>query len=137
MLVVESTPGKNQLPEAPLSITVKAIYKGFEVLITRRSDEQSVIPQIPGIVALVDKLAETGFDGGRVVIPPGLTSPEIKGNGNEKMMPICAVHHNPMVWREGNNAQTGRHYAFWACPEKNADGSFCKYRPGKNKNLSE
>ena len=132
-LVVEAVAEKHQLPEAPISITVKAIYKGFDILITRRLDEQSVIPQIPGIVALVDKLVELGFEPGRGAIQPALPGAETKEVGKEKEAPVCAVHHKPMIWREGENKQTGKHYAFWTCPEKNSDGSFCKYKPEKAK----
>lgn len=32
----------------------------------------------------------------------------------------------------GISKKTGKSYPeFWACPEKNADGSFCKYKPPK------
>lgn len=37
--------------------------------------------------------------------------------------PICAVHQVPMVW------QKGRKGYFWSCHQKNADGSWCDYRP--------
>jgi hypothetical protein len=37
--MVESAPEKQQLPEAPISITVMAYYEGFQVLITRRTGE--------------------------------------------------------------------------------------------------
>lgn len=37
-VVVEAATEKRELPEAPISITVKAIYKGFEVLIVRRQN---------------------------------------------------------------------------------------------------
>jgi hypothetical protein len=132
-VVVDSVTEKRPLPEAPISITVKAIYKGFEILITRRSDEPSAIPQIPGIVALVDKLVEMGFEPSRVIYQASLPSPEGKETGQEKPVPICAVHNTAMVWREGNNKQTGKHYAFWACPERNDDGSFCKYHSDKSR----
>ena len=38
-------------------------------------------------------------------------------------IPICAMHNVPMVW------QKGRKGFFWSCHERNADGSFCSYRP--------
>ena len=37
--------------------------------------------------------------------------------------PICAVHQKAMV------QQQGRRGAFWSCHEKNADGSWCTYKP--------
>lgn len=44
--------------------------------------------------------------------------------------PICMVHGVPMNRRPGGVSKTGRAYpAFWACPIKNDDGSFCNYKP--------
>ena len=39
--------------------------------------------------------------------------------------PICSTHGTKKVWKTGRS-QAGKDYAFWACPTKNADGSFCK-----------
>ena len=40
-----------------------------------------------------------------------------------QVVPMCAIHHVAMVW------QRGRRGFFWSCHQKNADGSFCSYRP--------
>jgi hypothetical protein len=37
----------------------------------------------------------------------------------------CKDHQVPMVWRKGKFG------SFWSCPQKNEDGSYCKYRPPK------
>jgi hypothetical protein len=131
VLVVEAAAEKQQLPEAPISITIMAYWKGFQVLITRRTGEQPIISQVPGIVSLVNKLIEEGFEPVRELPQPALPTREAKDKGSETVTPICQIHNVPMVWREGVNMQTKRHYAFWACPERNSDGSFCKYKPGK------
>jgi hypothetical protein len=133
VLVVEAAAEKQQLPEAPISITVMAYYAGFQVLITRRTGEQPIISQVPGIVALVQKLVEAGFEPTRPFTQPALPTTETKDAGSEASNPICAIHNTPMVWREGTTKQTGKHYAFWTCPQKNTDGSFCKYKPEKKK----
>ena len=39
--------------------------------------------------------------------------------------PICGIHHLPMV------QVNGRKGAFWSCHEKNSDGSWCTYKPGR------
>jgi hypothetical protein len=129
ILVVEAAE-KQQLPEAPISFTIMAYFKGFQVLITRRMGEQSILPQIPGVISLINKLEESGFEPARVNLPPALPTAENKETGKEREIPICADHKIPMVWREGTN-KSGSHYAFWACPIRNSDGSFCKYRPSK------
>ncbi len=127
--MVEAVVEKQQLPEAPISITVMAYYAGFQVLITRRTGEQPIISQVPGIVSLVNKLVEAGFEPVRELAQPALPTAEKKESGKDVQTPICAIHNRPMAWREGTNNQTGRRYAFWACPQKNPDGTFCKYKP--------
>ena len=37
--------------------------------------------------------------------------------------PQCALHHQPMVRMQGKLGE------FWSCHQKNADGSWCGYRP--------
>lgn len=43
--------------------------------------------------------------------------------------PTCGVHGTQMKWLTGTSKKTGKPYAFWSCPTKNADGSFCDYKP--------
>ena len=43
----------------------------------------------------------------------------------EEETPVCAIHNVPMV------RQKGRYGAFWSCHERNADGSFCTYKPDR------
>jgi hypothetical protein len=45
---------------------------------------------------------------------------------DKKVAPTCSVHGITKIWKEGNNKETGKPYAFWSCPTKNADGSFCR-----------
>ena len=46
--------------------------------------------------------------------------------------PVCGVHGTVMVLKPAGTSKNGRAYpAFWSCPNKNADGSFCQYRPPK------
>ena len=132
VLMVESSE-KQQLPEAPISITVMSYYAGFQILITRRTGEQSIISQVPGIVALVNKLVEAGFEPTREALPLTLPTAETKETGKEIPNPICQIHKVTMVWKEGVNNTTKKHYAFWACPQRNSDGSFCKFKPEKAK----
>jgi len=44
---------------------------------------------------------------------------------------MCGIHNVPMSLRPaGVSKTTGKHYpAFWSCPNKNPDGSFCKFKP--------
>jgi hypothetical protein len=125
MLVVEAAAEKQQLPEAPISITVMAYYAGFQVLITRRTGEQPIISQVPGIVSLVQKLVEAGFEPVRINPPASLPATETKETVKEIVAPVCEIHKASMVQRQGTYGK------FWACPVKNPDGSWCKAKPPK------
>jgi hypothetical protein len=39
--------------------------------------------------------------------------------------PYCQDHQVPMMSRKGKFG------VFWSCPEKDDQGNYCKYRPGK------
>ena len=90
-MVVEAEE-KQQLPEAPISITVMAYYAGFQVLITRRTGEQPIISQVPGIVALVNKLVEAGFEPVREMAQTSLPTAERKEAGKENVSHVCPIH---------------------------------------------
>src|SRR5262245_42517030 len=40
-------------------------------------------------------------------------------------MMVCTAHDVQCVWKEGTS-KAGKDYAFWACPEKDSEGNFCK-----------
>jgi hypothetical protein len=92
---------KQQLPEAPISITVMAYYEGFQVLITRRTGEQPIISQVPGIVALVQKLVEAGFEPVREALSPALPATEIKEAGKEISNPKEDIPSTGNLKQEG------------------------------------
>jgi hypothetical protein len=124
ILVVEAVE-KSQLPEAPISITILTYYRKFQVLITRRTGDQPIVSQIPVLIALITKLEEAGFKPVRTNQITALPTSETKETGKELVSPICDVHKVSMVQRQGTYGK------FWACPVKNPDGSWCKYRPEK------
>ena len=118
---------KSQLPEAPIAFTIIADFEGFQVLITRRLGEQSILSQIPGVVALIQKLEESGFEPARMNQPLTLSTTETKETGEQMIAPVCEIHKVSMVQRQATYGK------FWACPVRDAEGNFCKYRPKKGK----
>ena len=61
------------------------------------------------------------------VVPSGeelLDHAELTREDAETGAPICGNHQVPMVWVDKNGG-------FYSCHEKNADGSWCTYRPPK------
>jgi len=118
---------EKELPEAPVSITVRGYYKGFSVLITKRNAEGNI--ELDKIIKAVDNMVEKGFkpswnettNSGVRVLPEAPKTPA----------PTCGIHGTPMAWKSGISKSSGKPYAFWSCPTKNADGSYCKYTPPK------
>lgn len=45
---------------------------------------------------------------------------------------VCGIHGNPMTWKTGISKKTNQPYAFWACSTRNADGSYCQFKPTQN-----
>lgn len=50
---------KTDLPEAPVSITVRGYYKGFSVLITKRNAEGNV--ELEKVITAIDNMVAKGF----------------------------------------------------------------------------
>lgn len=42
------------------------------------------------------------------------------------MTPLCTVHNVNALWKTGVSKTTNRPFAFWSCPQRNPDGSYCK-----------
>ncbi|MCC7106239.1 MAG: hypothetical protein IT307_13940 [Chloroflexi bacterium] len=63
-----------------------------------------------------------------VVIERAATDPEKQDDGQSNA-PYCGDHQIPMVLRP-SRFKKGQTY--WACPYKDADGTYCKYRPAKS-----
>lgn len=84
---------------------------------------KAVLPRFKAFKNAVDVYRERKAN--EVAPPPG-------GQTNP---PVCGVHGTTMSWKTGNyknNTQyhkIGDPYGFWSCPTKNADGSYCKYKP--------
>jgi hypothetical protein len=46
--------------------------------------------------------------------------------------PVCGVHHIPMVLKPAGISKMGKAYpAFYSCPQRNQDGSYCTFKPEK------
>lgn len=53
-------PMSTELPEAPMSISTTAYYKGFSMMITKRDPEVKVLPLIESQMKMIDFLIEQG-----------------------------------------------------------------------------
>lgn len=117
-------PEKPVLPEAPTSITIRAYYKGFSVLITRRPADEKV--ELDKIAQSIDNMIAKGYKASWNDETNG--KHETKPDPNS---PLCSVHKTPMTWKKpGISKTTNRPYpGFWACNVKNENGEWCNARP--------
>jgi len=76
---------KAELPEAPISLTIKGYYKGFSVLLTKRMDESQLTPQIIGVMAVIDNMINKGFQ------PSWNTDTNAKVNGKTYVCDECGA----------------------------------------------
>jgi len=76
---------EHELPEAPISITIKGYYKGFSVLLTKRLDERELTPQIVGVMAVIDNMINKGFQ------PSWNTDTNAKVNGEKHLCDKCGA----------------------------------------------
>lgn len=123
----------SNLPEAPLSITIGSYYKGFSVLWTRRSADTKVSPRVGEIKDFIGKLIEAGYMPSWNLETNKASLGENKGigidlsiDGEKGQGGVCPVHNVKLVYKSGISKKDNKPYAFWGCPEKLADGAFCK-----------
>ena len=142
---MNNEPKKEQLPGSaiPHSIHIDGYYQGFhiEIIQTEVGDQANTetYSLMKHAKALVDQMKLDGWE------PSWNTETNNKVNGakpeqktvyqapenGENRTPICGVHNVPMVWKSGVSQKTNKPYAFWSCATRNADGSFCTYKPPK------
>lgn len=129
--------------EAPASATVHVWDKdNFGVLFTiRDTNAKNLYVRMNG---LIQTLKNDGWKPDwktEGVSTPPVTQKAVVGQSTEASQksnaPICGVHGTPMhlvtgVYKTDTKwSKAGEKYEFWSCSEKNADGSYCKYKPGK------
>lgn len=80
---------------------------------------------------------QTAITNMETMLPSNEAFPNDKGKTvttQEKAVnaPVCGVHGTPMILKPAGVSKAGKQYpAFYSCPQKNADGSYCSYRPPK------
>ena len=118
------------MPEAPQSIHVDAYFKGFHAGFTIRKESNRMVAT-GETERLNNGLIESGWK-------PSWNTETNNGHTDtpksDPNAPICEIHNKPMSLKPaGISKATGKHYpAFYACSERNADNSFCRFKPGQN-----
>ena len=109
------------IPEAPAVANIRVWINGYGVIFTVRGEKMNDI--VKKTTSLVEYAESHGWKNTWNTdnkTPQGTTVPQKQSNA-----PICAVHGTPMTERIGNYGK------FWSCATKNADGSWCKFKPPK------
>jgi len=121
---VDGSEIEQPLPESPASVNIRFWAHGFGSQLTIRSNKVSdVLNKFQTVLTAIEK---AGYK--------NVWDKEVPVVSNGKVAPTCGVHGTAMKWLEGTSKKTGKPYAFWTCPTKNADGSYCKYSPPKEDN---
>lgn len=108
----------NGFPKLQASLT-----EGSDMLVVRSNDEEE-------FKKLLKIIAEVRQDM-RKAKANNQSTPVQAPVQNQAIAPICGIHGVPMVWKTGVSKKTGKPYAFWSCSQRNADGSFCTFKPTK------
>lgn len=117
------------LPESPASLNIKFWAAGYGVMLTMRAKTvHDVLVQFQQILPFIQQAGYKNVWDKEPVIERVL--PAVKPN-ESVLSPRCGIHGSYMEWKTGVSKKTGKPYAFWSCPIKNADGTWCKYQPPK------
>ena len=114
------------LPEAPAVANIKVWIQGYGVMLTVRGEKMMDI--VKKTETLVDYAKSHGWK--NVWDTPGVPQSAVVGQPTGAQT-MCGVHGVPMSRKQGVSAKTGKPYDFMSCPQKNADGSWCTYKPVK------
>lgn len=110
------------LPEAPASMTLRVWIKGYGVMLTARDNK--VASLLKKTETMIDYAESHGWKNTWDTTPAKTAT-----NPVNPQTPVCGIHGTPMEWKTGTSKKTGKPYAFWSCATRNADGSFCSYKP--------
>ena len=109
-------------------------YKGFHIQIPYYSDNTSFKLIAEGVKDNIDALIDLKFEPSwnkettkqALAIETPAVAPVAAPSVDLSTNATCPVHGTPLVWKAGTSKKTGKAYAFWSCPTKNADGSYCQ-----------
>lgn len=91
-----------------------------EQVVVRGDDYVQWTQDIKDASVILPKVAFPN-DSGNIATPPEKAQEEA---------PKCGVHGTPMTLKPAGVSKAGRAYpAFWSCGMKNADGTYCRFKP--------
>jgi len=108
--------------ETPVKIKIKSQKDGFNVVIKAKTLGTEAVPLTE---AFIQELKSRGFS--QMGEMPSDTEIKEPAKAVESSVPICPTHQKELVRRKGQFGD------FWACPSKDENGEWCRWRPEKKK----
>lgn len=95
---------------------------GGEMFHVRENDWEVFKEAVANMETMLPQHKSFPDDSGNMATPPDKVVPA---------PPTCGIHGTPMILKPaGVSKSTGKPYpAFWSCGQKNANGTYCQYRP--------
>ena len=107
------------MKENEVKVKIKGIREGYKFTFKSKVDrEEAVI----FTTKMIEDLKKSGFE----ITEPKAEKKEAQPE-SVPAIPVCPTHGVEMVSRKGQYGQ------FWACPNKDASGNWCKEKPPKKK----
>ena len=108
----------NKEVEKPVRIKIKCFKDDFDITIKAKVDGSEAVPLAD---MFIEQLKARGFK----TIGESSQRGEIKEEEkqNETSIPVCPIHNKELVKRKGQYGD------FWACPSRDKDGNWCKWKP--------
>ncbi len=126
---VAETPSK---PPVPYHLTWEVVTPaGFHLRIERDTHGRELKDVIREFDQNLQALNLKAPEAIKIEIPTAAQTANATASGEAVWLPSggegppkCSLHQVAGVWREGKD-KNGKDYAFYSCPQKNADGSYC------------
>ena len=112
----------NKEIEAPVKIKIKSQKGGFDVIIKARVSGSEAVPLAD---MFIEELRSRGFE--TLEDKPSAVEVKDTEKESEPAIPICPTHYKELVKRKGQYGD------FWACPSRDEDGNWCRWRPEQQK----
>lgn len=102
------------LPEAPVSVTVRGFYKGYSVLLTNRDPNVQLGPLLSKAIEAIDWMEENGWHPSWEEKPKAQAQPADEPREEH----LCPIHNVPMIPHEGKFG------TFWSHGRKDENGTW-------------
>ncbi len=112
----------NKEINAPVRLKIKGSKDNFDISIKARVDGSDAVPLAD---LFIEQMKARGYKS-FLAKPANLDTEEVEKQ-SEASVPVCPIHNKELVKRKGQYGD------FWACPSRDKDGNWCKWKPEKEK----